>query len=99
MPTDIQLALPWGSDAPIARAARRREAELADQVRRKDRTIYRLRRDLAESRALEQQLRRANDERERVILELERRVNAFRVRVEPIVTVDPARFGRERREG
>lgn len=98
MGTDVQLALPWGKDAPARAAGRRREAELSDQLRHRDRRIYRLMRDLREARAIAEDLREdlAGVTRERD--ELARDLNRLRLK-QPVSAeeIRPWAFGRHAR--
>lgn len=92
---DIQLALPWGDDAPLnSLARRRREIELADKLRRANRQALRARKDLAESRVIAEGLRRdlaaMTQERD----ELQARFNQLGLRHQVEADVDPRRFGR-----
>lgn len=93
--TDIQLALPWGKDAPARAACRRREEELAERLRQRDRQLYRLRRDLGEARQLAESLRQDLAEITRERDELQRRLNKAGLRsVVQDGEVNPWRFGR-----
>jgi len=97
---DIQTALPWGEEAPLdSLHRRRREVELADKLRRANRQALRARKDLAESRAIAEGLRRdlAAVTRERDQLQAQLNQLGLRGRVEDL-EVQPWRFGRRGRD-